>query len=80
VSLDSIGRLVYAVRSKVRDVAVFDYRSAVPNTGASTVFRLGESPVAARDALLSRLQQSGAPAQARPAAAIARHAPARAGA
>ena len=45
VSLDSIGRLVYAVRSVVREVTVFDYRGAVPDTGASTVFRLGDSPV-----------------------------------
>jgi DNA-binding transcriptional MerR regulator len=55
VSLDSIGRLIYAVRSVAREVAVFDYRGAVPDTGASTVFRLGDAPVAARDALLSRL-------------------------
>jgi MerR family transcriptional regulator, light-induced transcriptional regulator len=55
VSLDSIGRLVYAVRTIVREVAVFDYRGAVPDTGASTVFRLGDAPLAARDALLSRL-------------------------
>ena len=59
VSLDSIGRLVYAVRSIVREVVVFDYRSAVPDTGASTVFRLGDTPVAARDALLARLEQAG---------------------
>lgn len=80
VSLDSIGRLVYAVRSMVREVVVFDYRSAVPDTGASTVFRLGESPVAARDALLARLQPTAAPVQTRPAAAMARRAPMRAGA
>ena len=55
VSLDSIGRLVYAIRSVVREVTVFDYRGAVPDTGASTVFRLGESPVGARDALLAKL-------------------------
>jgi MerR family transcriptional regulator, light-induced transcriptional regulator len=61
ISLDSVGRLVYAVRSVVREVAVFDYRGAVPDTGASTVFRLGKAPVAARDALLSRLDP--APAQ-----------------
>jgi hypothetical protein len=63
VSLDSIGRLVYAVRSLVREVVVFDYRGAVPDTGASTVFRLGESPLGARDALLARLD----PPPARPA-------------
>jgi MerR family transcriptional regulator, light-induced transcriptional regulator len=60
VSLDSIGRLVYAVRSVAREVVVFDYRGAVPDTGASTVYRLGDAPVAARDALLSKLR----PAQA----------------
>jgi hypothetical protein len=56
VSLDTIGRLVYSVRSVVRDVVVFDYRGAVPDTGASTVFRLGESPLAARDALIAKLE------------------------
>ena len=55
VSLDSIGRLVYAIRSVVSEVTVFDYRGAVPDTGASTVYRLGETPVAARDALLARI-------------------------
>jgi DNA-binding transcriptional MerR regulator len=63
VSLDSIGRLVYAVRSVAREVVVFDYRGAVPDTGASTVHRLGDSPLAARDGLLARLapasQESG---------------------
>jgi hypothetical protein len=37
-------------------VEVFDYRGAVPDTGASTVHRLGDRPVAARDALLASLQ------------------------
>ena len=71
VSLDSIGRLVYAVRSIVREVIVFDYRSAVPDTGASTVLRLGNTPVAARDALLARLEQGTARAPSRPASAPA---------
>ena len=44
VSLDAIGRLVYAVRGVVQTVVVFDYRGAVPDTGASTVCRLGETP------------------------------------
>ena len=47
-------------RSVVREVAVFDYRYAVPDTGASTVIRLGESPLAARDTLLARLEQPAA--------------------
>jgi DNA-binding transcriptional MerR regulator len=54
-SLDSIGRLVYAVRSVAQNVLVFDYRGAVPDTGASTVSRLGNSPIAARDLLLEKL-------------------------
>ncbi|HWE11410.1 MAG TPA: MerR family transcriptional regulator [Solirubrobacteraceae bacterium] len=76
VSLDSIGRVVYAVRSIAREAVVFDFRGAVPDTGASTVFRLGDLPVAARDALLSRLEHvraSNEPAAARrPVAAVVR--------
>jgi hypothetical protein len=56
VSLDAIGRLVYAVRSVVHGAMVFDYRGSVPDTGASTVSRLGRQPIAARDALLHRLE------------------------
>jgi hypothetical protein len=66
VSLDSIGRLVYAVRSVVREVTVFDYRSAVPDTGASTVHRLGLTPVAASAALLAKLQAPPAATGVRP--------------
>ncbi len=69
VSLDSIGRLVYAVRSVVRQTTVFDYRGAVPDTGASTVYRLGDSPVAARDALLGKLAQAQPVGGVRPVAA-----------
>ncbi len=57
VSLDSIGRLVYAVRSVAREITVFDYRSAVPDTGASTVIRLGDTPMAARDGLVAHLER-----------------------
>jgi DNA-binding transcriptional MerR regulator len=64
ISLDVIGRLVYAVRSVVPQVAVFDYRSAVPDTGASTVCRLGDKPVAARDRLLARMDAPVAKASA----------------
>jgi MerR family transcriptional regulator, light-induced transcriptional regulator len=56
VTLDSIGRLVYTVRTIVPGVTVFDYRGAVPDTGAGTVCRLGEMPVEARDRLLERLE------------------------
>jgi MerR family transcriptional regulator, light-induced transcriptional regulator len=62
VSLDEIARIVYAVRSTVPQVAVFDYRTAVPDTGASTICRLGELPIAARDQLLAELDGSAAAA------------------
>ena len=80
VSLDSIGRLVYAVRTVVPEVVVFDYRCAVPDTGASTVIRLGEAPIAARDALLACLEQAAARAAAPLGPAPAQPASARAGA
>ena len=35
---------------------VFDYRGALPETGASTVERLGEKPIAARDLLIDHLE------------------------
>jgi MerR family transcriptional regulator, light-induced transcriptional regulator len=79
VSLDSVGRLVYAVRSVAREAAVFDYRGAIPDTGASTVFRLGDSPVAARDALLSRLDPASARIGVRPVPAVLAPPSARAG-
>jgi DNA-binding transcriptional MerR regulator len=69
VSLDSIGRLVYAVRGVVQEVVVFDYRGAVPDTGASTVCRLGETPLAARDLLLARLDAARADTRMPPSAA-----------
>jgi MerR family transcriptional regulator, light-induced transcriptional regulator len=72
VTLDALGRLVYSVRSVVHGVQVFDFRGAVPDTGASTVRRLGQRPLAARDVLLARLDgstpsRSSAPARALPA-------------
>jgi len=63
-ALDAIGRVVYAVRSTNQDAVVFDYRSAVRDTGASTVRRLGDAPIAARDALLARLDASSGAVQA----------------
>jgi DNA-binding transcriptional MerR regulator len=55
VTLDSIGRLVYAVRTVAHGAIVFDYRGAVPDTGASTVCRLGDSPLAAAGLVLARI-------------------------
>jgi hypothetical protein len=37
---------------------MFDFRGAFPERGASTVTRLGEAPVEARDALLARLDEA----------------------
>jgi DNA-binding transcriptional MerR regulator len=72
VSLDSIGRLVFAVRSVVHEVSVFDFRGAVPDTGASTVCRLGEAPIAARDRLLAKLDASLPVARGRAVPQVAR--------
>jgi DNA-binding transcriptional MerR regulator len=64
VTLDSIGRLVYAVRSIVHEVAVFDFRGAVPDTGASTVVRLGARPTPACEMLVGRLDDAASAAAA----------------
>ncbi len=56
ISLDALGRLVYSVRSVVQHAVIFDYRGAVPDTGASTVRRLGQTPLAARDLLIAALE------------------------
>jgi hypothetical protein len=47
---------------------VFDYRGALPDTGASTVARLGSSPLAARDLVLDALANAERSATQRPAA------------
>ncbi len=59
-TLDELGHIVYAVRQSVPGVEVLDYRGALPDTGASTVRRLGSTPVQARDALIARLEESAA--------------------
>ncbi len=60
ITLDGIGRVVFAVRSVRRDAIVCDYRGAVPKTGASKVVRLGDAPLGARDVLLSHLDVAAA--------------------
>ena len=67
ITLDALGRLVYSVRSVVHGVQVFDFRGAVPDTGASTVRRLGQTPLAARDLLLGRLEELGPSRHSTPA-------------
>jgi DNA-binding transcriptional MerR regulator len=54
-SLDAIGKLVHAVLSVAPQAIVCDYRNAVPDTATSTVYRLGDGAIAARDRLLDRL-------------------------
>ena len=56
-TLDVLGRLVYAVRNGGRTVEILDYRGALPDTGHSTVKRLGDKPLAARDTLLDLLSE-----------------------
>jgi MerR family transcriptional regulator, light-induced transcriptional regulator len=55
-TLDTFGRLVYAARRSGSEVAVYDFRGALPETGASTVPRLGERPLGARERLLADLE------------------------
>jgi DNA-binding transcriptional MerR regulator len=55
VPLDVLGRLVFAARRHAPGVQICDFRGALPDTGASTVPRLGGRPLAARDALLELL-------------------------
>ncbi len=54
-ALDALGKLVYAARQAEPGVEVLDYRGALPDTGASTIRRLGERPTAAAEALRERL-------------------------
>jgi DNA-binding transcriptional MerR regulator len=64
---DACARLVFAVRRAIGDcVAVLDYRGAVPDTGASTVERLGSRPLPARERLLAVLHPRDRGEQARP--------------
>jgi DNA-binding transcriptional MerR regulator len=74
VSLDVIARVIYAVRGVHNDATVFDFRGAVPDTGATTVARLGERPLAARDTLLEHLHATASqPASAPRRPVLAAH-------
>ncbi len=53
--LEVLGRLVFAARRHAPGVEIVDFRGSVPDTGASTVTRLGDAPLAARDAMLDVL-------------------------
>lgn len=67
-SLDALGRLVYAARRAGGDVRVYDFRGALGETGASTVPRLPDRPLAARDELSADLQRPAAVPEIRRAA------------
>ena len=61
-SLDALARLVYAARrEREAPVAVFDYRGALPETGASTVERLTGRPLAAAERITAAID--GRPAE-----------------
>jgi MerR family transcriptional regulator, light-induced transcriptional regulator len=69
-SLDGLGRLVYAARRVGGDaVTVYDFRGALPSTGASTVPRLGDAPLAACEQLIAGLDVPVRTADERPALA-----------
>jgi len=60
-SLDTLGRLVFTARRVAgEDVAILDYRGAIPHAGSSTVEQLPEMPLAAREAILVRLDARNA--------------------
>jgi MerR family transcriptional regulator, light-induced transcriptional regulator len=56
-TLDTLGRLVFTARRiGGEQITVFDYRGALPDTGASTVERLGNRPLEARERLIGHLE------------------------
>jgi MerR family transcriptional regulator, light-induced transcriptional regulator len=76
-SLDAVGRVVYATRQSGGELQVFDYRGALPDTGASMVTRIGPEPSEAvrmlraqlaSPALSSRIASPAPPASASAAA------------
>jgi DNA-binding transcriptional MerR regulator len=68
-SLDAVGRVVYATRQSGGDLRVFDYRGALPDTGASTITRIGPGPA---EAVRILREQLASPAAAARIASVAR--------
>lgn len=58
--LDTIGRLVYAARKSAGEIDVLDFRGALPDSGASTITRIGPEAGEAADVLRERLSQPSA--------------------
>jgi DNA-binding transcriptional MerR regulator len=71
-SLDALGRLIYAARRSGGGVGVFDFRGALPESGASTVPRLGPSALRARDDVIAHLDGRTANREAAEGFAIGR--------
>ena len=69
-SLDTFGRLVYAARRASEDVQVYDFRGAMPDTGASTVPKLGDQPLAAQARILADLEPAARENRAAKRAAV----------
>ena len=71
-SLEAIGRVVYATRQSAGGLQVFNYRGALPDTGASTVAPIGPGPAEAvrmlRERLASTVRAPGVAAGPPPAA------------
>jgi DNA-binding transcriptional MerR regulator len=63
--LDTIGRLVYAARKSAGEIDVLDFRGALPDSGASTVTRIGPDAGEAADALRERLGRTAVRTDAR---------------
>lgn len=55
--LDQLGRLVYAARQAAARLEVYDFRGALPETGASTVVRLGVDALGAAATLVAALER-----------------------
>lgn len=74
-SLDAVGRVVYATRQSGGELQVLDYRGALPDTGASTVARIGPGPGEAvrmlREQLASPVPSARIAPVARPASVSA---------
>ena len=69
--LQRLGRLVHATRLLCGEIAVFDFRGALPHTGASTFTSLGEQPVEATQRVREHMTAS-AGGRSVPAAAASR--------
>lgn len=67
--LDALSRIAYQSRRSAGHVEVLDFRGALPERDATTVPRLGASPIGARDLLLARLNDRDAALRGRPALA-----------